>query len=44
MDGNAVRLGKVFGFEIRLHISWFIIFVLVVWSLAGNYFPLTHPG
>ncbi len=44
MDGNAVRLGKVFGVDIRLHVSWFIIFFLVVWSLAGNYFPVTHPG
>lgn len=44
MTNNAVRLGKVFGFDIRLHVSWFIIFFLVVWSLAGNYFPVTHPG
>ncbi len=44
MTNSAVRLGKVFGFEIRLHVSWFIIFFLVVWSLAGNYFPATHPG
>ncbi len=44
MGNNTVRLGKIFGFEIRLHVSWFIIFFLVVWSLAGNYFPVTHPG
>ncbi len=34
---NAIRLGKVFGIEVGLDYSWFIIFVLITWSLAGNY-------
>ena len=41
---SAVRLGRILGVEIRLDYSWFIIFVLVTWSLAGHYFPTIHPG
>lgn len=37
MIRNAIRLGKVFGIEIGLDYSWFIIFVLITWSLAGHY-------
>lgn len=36
--GNAIKLGKLFGIEFRIHFSWFIIFVLVTTSLvAPNY-------
>ena len=41
---NAIRLGNIFGVEIRLDYSWFIIFILITWSLAGHYFPGAHPG
>lgn len=41
---NAIRLGKILGIEIGLDYSWFIIFFLVTWSLAGEYFPRLHPG
>jgi Zn-dependent protease len=41
--GNAWRLGKVFGIEIHIDSSWLIIFVLVTWTLAGNYFPAQNP-
>ena len=34
---NAIRLGRVQGIEVRLDRSWFIIFFLVAWSLAGHY-------
>jgi Zn-dependent protease len=34
---NAIRLGKVFGIEVGLDYSWFVIFVLITWSLAGHY-------
>jgi Zn-dependent protease len=37
---GALRLGRIFGIEIGLDYSWFIIFALVTWSLAGHY--LTH--
>lgn len=37
--GGGIRIGRLFGIEIRLHWSWFIIFLLVTWLLAGQYFP-----
>ena len=41
---NAWRLGKVRGIEIHIDASWLIIFVLVTWTLAGNYFPAQNPN
>jgi len=41
---SGISIGKIWGIPLRLHISWFIIFVLVAWSLAVGYFPLENPG
>jgi Zn-dependent protease/CBS domain-containing protein len=38
------RLGSVFGFEIRIDFSWFIIFALILWSFAFGVFPASFPG
>jgi Zn-dependent protease/CBS domain-containing protein len=38
-----VRLGRIFGIEIGLHYSWFIIAVLIATSLA-RHFSETHAG
>jgi len=35
--GNAFNLGKLFGIQVRLHYSWFIIFLLVTLSLVPNW-------
>ncbi len=43
MLGGGIPIGKVFGISIRLHYSWFIVFVLVAWSLAASYFPAAYP-
>ncbi len=43
MMGNSWRLGKIFGIEIHIDASWFIIFILVTWTLAGQYFPSQNP-
>ena len=40
---NAFNIGKVFGISLRLHYSWFIVFVLITWSLAAGYLLLV-PG
>lgn len=37
-----VKLGRLFGVEIGLHYSWFVIALLMVFSLA-SYFSETHP-
>jgi Zn-dependent protease len=44
MTGKALRLGRIFDIELKLDYSWFVIFVLIAWSLARHYLPTTHPG
>lgn len=34
---HVIRLGKIFGIQIKIDISWFIVFFLVVFSLQGMY-------
>ena len=34
------QIGRVFGIPLKVHISWFLVFALVVWSLAEDYFPV----
>src|SRR5215467_12614935 len=37
-----IKLGRVFGVEIGLHYSWFLIALLITFSLAGE-FQLNNP-
>ena len=39
----SVRLGRVAGIEVGVHWSLAIVFVLIVWRLAGQVFPVTVP-
>jgi Zn-dependent protease/CBS domain-containing protein len=39
----GIPLGSFHGIPIRLHYSWFIVFALVTWMLAANYFPIIYP-
>jgi Zn-dependent protease/CBS domain-containing protein len=39
MFGRRFQLFKIFGFQISVDPSWFVIFALVSWSLAVQYFP-----
>jgi Zn-dependent protease/CBS domain-containing protein len=39
---SSVKLGRIFGIEIGLHYSWFLIALLIVLSLAGH-FRATQP-
>lgn len=41
---GAIRLGKIFGIEVRLHFSWVLIFFLVGYSLSFFYFPSQYKG
>ncbi len=43
MNGG-IRLGKIFGFEISLDYSWFIIFALIIFVLSFAVFPQLIPG
>lgn len=40
---TGLRIGSLFGIEVRLDVSVILIFLLIVWSLAGGLFPDWHP-
>jgi Zn-dependent protease len=39
MNQHSIPLGKIFGIQIGLDYSWFVIFALLTWMLAGSYYP-----
>jgi Zn-dependent protease len=39
MTRHNVPLGRILGIPIGLDYSWFLIFVLLTWLLAGSYYP-----
>lgn len=41
---GSLTIGRVWGIPIGLHYSWFLVFGLISWSLAGGYFPEQYPG
>ncbi len=43
MFGSSIKLFKVFGIEIRLDFSWFIVFALFAYYFGFNYFPAVLP-
>ncbi|MCX5896191.1 MAG: site-2 protease family protein [Proteobacteria bacterium] len=44
MFGKRVTLFKLFGFAVRVDMSWLVLAVLVTWSLARGFFPYYHKG
>lgn len=44
MMKGSIRIGKIAGIEIAIHYSWFLIFILITWSLAVGYYPYQYPG
>jgi Zn-dependent protease len=43
MDAN-IKLGRILGIPVGLNVSWFIIFLLLTFSLSTQYFPDSYPG
>jgi len=39
MFGKSIKLFKLFGFEVRIDLSWIIIAILIAWSLSIGFFP-----
>ena len=39
MDGKGIKLFRLFGFSVRIDLSWLILGFLVTWTLAAGYFP-----
>lgn len=44
MFGKRITLFKLFGFEVRVDLSWIVILILIVWSLAQGLFPYYYKG
>lgn len=42
--GGSLRLGSVKGISLNIHYTWFIVFALVIFTLAVSYFPDQYPG
>jgi Zn-dependent protease len=40
---GSLRIGKIAGITISVHVSWIIIVVLLTWSLATGWFPVSSP-
>ena len=37
MKGNGFRIGKIFGINIRIDWSWFLILLLITWNLNSTF-------
>lgn len=42
--GRGLRIARLFGIDISIHPSWFIVLLLIVWSLATGLFPSIYAG
>ncbi len=41
---KATRLFKIFGIDVKIHYSWWFIFILLAWSLSSTFFPALCSG
>lgn len=41
---QGFKLATIQGFEIRVDLSWLLIFSLILWTLSTDFFPLSYPG
>jgi Zn-dependent protease len=44
MIKQSWQIGRIFGIPLRVHASWFLVFALIAWSLARDYFPAVIVG
>src|SRR5437660_11297728 len=40
---GSIRIARILGIDIRIHVSWILIFFLVVLSLSESIFPDQYP-
>ena len=40
---GSFRIARILGIDVRVHLSWILIFLLVTFSLADQVFPFTYP-
>jgi len=44
MSRHTIPIGRIFGIPLDVDYSWFLIFALLTWMLALNYYPVELPG
>ena len=44
MFGKKIHLFTLFGFDVGIDLTWILLALLVVWSLATGLFPHYFPG
>lgn len=44
MFGRRFPIFKLFGFQVYIDLSWFILALLITWTLAVGFFPFQFPG
>lgn len=44
MLGYRITIFRLYGFYVHVDVSWFLLSVLIMWTLAVNYFPSAFPG
>ena len=44
MSEKKIPLFKIFGIQINLDVSWFIVFFLITFTFATGFFPYQYPG
>jgi Zn-dependent protease len=40
---GSYRIARILGIDVRVHLSWILIFLLVTFSLADQVFPFSYP-
>lgn len=38
------RLFRIFGFDVKLNLTWLLLALLITWTLAVGFFPADYPG
>ena len=41
---KGIRLGRLFGIEVAIHPSWFLVLAFFAFTLASGFFPRAYPG
>ncbi|HYR94992.1 MAG TPA: site-2 protease family protein [Methylomirabilota bacterium] len=41
---GSFRIARILGIDVRVHLSWILIFLLVTFSLADQVFPFNYPS
>ena len=44
MQWPSWQIGRALGIPIRVHVSWFLVFLLLTWTLSTGYLPEELPG